>query len=325
MPSTAAAAERQMLGMFERAAASPSMVTPCSDSTLRSTSPSAAGDLGPTLVIHRGRPDPIEYGRCIADRVPGAFRRAARERPPALGGDSEAVLDEVEQFLTGVATAEPERMLGTVLFTDIAGSTERAASSGTIAGELCSRATTTWSAASWPRSADARSRPWATASSPSSTARSGDPLRLRDSRGRGGARHRGPRRRPWRPDGGRSAPTATAWDRPCISARIGIATSLVSSVLGTRTITERCPTIRSGLLASSRGAWIVARCCPLEGQSPRRAPPSTRSEMTSTGVRLGNEPAFSSPQQRVQFEAASVLASNGRAPPGARRFYATWD
>ena len=46
-------------------------------------------------------------------------------------GDSDAVLDEVEQFLTGGRRgAEPDRVLATVLFTDIAGSTVRAAELG---------------------------------------------------------------------------------------------------------------------------------------------------------------------------------------------------
>ncbi len=46
-------------------------------------------------------------------------------------GDSDALLDEIEEFLTGTRHArEPERALATVLFTDIAGSTERAAAVG---------------------------------------------------------------------------------------------------------------------------------------------------------------------------------------------------
>jgi class 3 adenylate cyclase len=46
-------------------------------------------------------------------------------------GDVDAVLDEVEQFLTGSRHAqEPERVLATVLFADIVGSTERAAAFG---------------------------------------------------------------------------------------------------------------------------------------------------------------------------------------------------
>jgi class 3 adenylate cyclase len=46
-------------------------------------------------------------------------------------GDSEVILDQIEQFLTGRHhTHEPERVLATVLFADIVGSTERAASLG---------------------------------------------------------------------------------------------------------------------------------------------------------------------------------------------------
>ena len=46
-------------------------------------------------------------------------------------GDSEAVLGEVEEFLTGArSAAEPDRVLATVMFTDIVGSTERAAELG---------------------------------------------------------------------------------------------------------------------------------------------------------------------------------------------------
>jgi class 3 adenylate cyclase len=49
-------------------------------------------------------------------------------------GDSDAVLAEIEEFVTGVRPApEPDRVLATVLFTDIVGSTERA-------GELGDRA-----------------------------------------------------------------------------------------------------------------------------------------------------------------------------------------
>ena len=46
-------------------------------------------------------------------------------------GDSEAVLGEIEEFLTGArSVAEPDRVLATVMFTDIVGSTERAAELG---------------------------------------------------------------------------------------------------------------------------------------------------------------------------------------------------
>jgi len=46
-------------------------------------------------------------------------------------GDADAILDEVQEFLTGVRPApEPDRVLATVLFTDIVGSTQRAAELG---------------------------------------------------------------------------------------------------------------------------------------------------------------------------------------------------
>ena len=49
----------------------------------------------------------------------------------AYVGDQDAVLDEVEEFLTGVRRGpEPDRVLATVLFTDIVGSTERAVAAG---------------------------------------------------------------------------------------------------------------------------------------------------------------------------------------------------
>ena len=49
----------------------------------------------------------------------------------AYVGNQDAVLDEVEDFLTGVRRGpEPDRVLATILFTDIVGSTERAAKAG---------------------------------------------------------------------------------------------------------------------------------------------------------------------------------------------------
>src|SRR5205823_5522447 len=46
-------------------------------------------------------------------------------------GDSDLLLDEVEEFLTGIRRGpDPDRVLATVLFTDIVGSTERAAALG---------------------------------------------------------------------------------------------------------------------------------------------------------------------------------------------------
>jgi pimeloyl-ACP methyl ester carboxylesterase len=84
----------------------------------------------PTLVLHR-RDDHdanIEEGRYIASRIPEArlVELTGADHFPWVG-DSEAVLDEIEEFLTGQRRVfEPDRVLATVLFTDIVGSTERA-------------------------------------------------------------------------------------------------------------------------------------------------------------------------------------------------------
>ncbi|MGH2626341.1 MAG: adenylate/guanylate cyclase domain-containing protein, partial [Anaerolineales bacterium] len=46
-------------------------------------------------------------------------------------GDTDAIIDEIQEFLTGVRpTPDPDRVLATILFTDIVGSTERAAALG---------------------------------------------------------------------------------------------------------------------------------------------------------------------------------------------------
>jgi pimeloyl-ACP methyl ester carboxylesterase len=88
----------------------------------------------PTLVLHRegDRPVPIALGRYLADHIPGSRFVALPgiDHAPSAG-DVEALVGEVEEFVTGVRH-EPEldRVLATVLFTDIVGSTERAAAIG---------------------------------------------------------------------------------------------------------------------------------------------------------------------------------------------------
>src|SRR5262249_7611996 len=88
----------------------------------------------PTLCMHRtGDHDVnVEEGRYVASRIPGA---KFVERPGSdhwiAAGDVDALVDEVEEFLTGVRPVpEPDRVLATVLFTDIVGSTQRAAELG---------------------------------------------------------------------------------------------------------------------------------------------------------------------------------------------------
>ena len=88
----------------------------------------------PTLIMHR-RDDTalkVEHSRYLAEHIPAA-RYVELEGTDSLFsvGDSEAVLGEIEEFLTGTRHGrEPDRVLATVLFTDIVGSTERAAELG---------------------------------------------------------------------------------------------------------------------------------------------------------------------------------------------------
>jgi pimeloyl-ACP methyl ester carboxylesterase len=88
----------------------------------------------PTLVLHRSddRETHVEEGRWIAGRIPNAkyVELPGHDHIPWVG-DQDAVLDEIEEFLTGVRPApEADRVLATVLFTDIVGSTAHAAKLG---------------------------------------------------------------------------------------------------------------------------------------------------------------------------------------------------
>lgn len=85
-----------------------------------------------TLLLHR-RHDviPIEGARYMAGRIPGArlVELEGNAHIPWLG-DMDTLVDEMQEFLTGARPARGERRLATVLFTDIVGSTERAAALG---------------------------------------------------------------------------------------------------------------------------------------------------------------------------------------------------
>jgi class 3 adenylate cyclase len=88
----------------------------------------------PTLVLQRRDDVYREPGqaRYLADHIPGAklVELSGVDHLPYLG-DSGAILDEVQEFLTGVRPPpEHDRVLATVLFTDIVGSTERASALG---------------------------------------------------------------------------------------------------------------------------------------------------------------------------------------------------
>jgi len=126
---------RQWWGRFMRSAASPAdvarIVRLTAEVDVRHVLPTIQV---PTLILHAtgdGTVD-IRYSRYLADRIPHAIfiELPSADHLPWLA-DADIVVDEIAEFLTGVrAVHEPDRVLATVLFTDIVGSTEKAASLG---------------------------------------------------------------------------------------------------------------------------------------------------------------------------------------------------
>jgi pimeloyl-ACP methyl ester carboxylesterase len=87
----------------------------------------------PTLVLHRSgdRDSRVEEGRYLAEHIPGARFVELAGEDHFVSIDADQILDEVEEFLTGTRPARaPDRVLATVLFTDIVGSSERASELG---------------------------------------------------------------------------------------------------------------------------------------------------------------------------------------------------
>jgi class 3 adenylate cyclase len=126
---------RAFMGRFERGAASPGMASAVLRMMMgidvRQALPAIQA---PTLVLHRTDAPTltIDHGRYLAEHIPGAIFRELPGRAHAYWAeDSQAVLDEVEEFLTGSrSSGPPDRVLATVLFTDIVDSTATAARLG---------------------------------------------------------------------------------------------------------------------------------------------------------------------------------------------------
>ena len=122
-------------GRLERLAASPGTIRRIFDLIgafdVRDVLPSIRV---PTLVMHRDRDTfiKVDHSRYMASKIPGArYVELEGEDNMFSIGDSEALIGEIEEFLTGTRhEREPDRMLATVLFTDICDSTSRAAEMG---------------------------------------------------------------------------------------------------------------------------------------------------------------------------------------------------
>ena len=131
--------EAEATARFERLAASPNAYRRIEEMNMsidvREVLPAISV---PTLVLHRVHDRiPIAGARWMAERIPGAqFVELAGEQHPIPRGDWRAVADAVEAFVRGVRERgeweepERERVLTTVLFTDIVGSTATAAELG---------------------------------------------------------------------------------------------------------------------------------------------------------------------------------------------------
>jgi class 3 adenylate cyclase len=129
------AGARTAMGALERAGMSPRMALFTWQAAIRQVD--VRDILGsvrvPTLVLHRkGDAVPLECGRELAAKIPGArlVELDGVDHMPFVG-DMKAITGEIEEFLTGHRHAPPiDRMLATVLFTDIVDSTRHATELG---------------------------------------------------------------------------------------------------------------------------------------------------------------------------------------------------
>jgi class 3 adenylate cyclase len=116
-------------------AASPSMARAVSKAvTASDVRDSLPRVTAPTLILHRESSTfvPVGHGRYLAEHIAGSrYVELPGADVPYWVGDTAPMLDEIEEFITGVrGHFDAERILTTIVFTDIVGSTKRAAALG---------------------------------------------------------------------------------------------------------------------------------------------------------------------------------------------------
>jgi class 3 adenylate cyclase len=134
-PSMASEAARRARGRLERLAMSPSVFAGEYQVALNAdVRPILETIRVPTLVLHRigNRFIRVGNGRYLAEHIPRArFVELPGDDHLFYAGDVEAMLAPIEEFLTGARpVVDDDRVLATVLFTDIVGSTEHASRLG---------------------------------------------------------------------------------------------------------------------------------------------------------------------------------------------------
>jgi class 3 adenylate cyclase len=126
----------QWLGRLERASASPGSILALMRANyeidVRHLLPAVQA---PTLILHRAGDAlvPVKAGRYLAEHIPGAkYAEIPGTDHTVLDQETQDVIaDEIEEFITGAhRRPETDRVLATVMFTDIVRSTERAAELG---------------------------------------------------------------------------------------------------------------------------------------------------------------------------------------------------
>ncbi|WP_125567287.1 adenylate/guanylate cyclase domain-containing protein [Nocardioides baekrokdamisoli] len=126
---------RDFYARLQRYSASPSSLQQAFEAFLdidvRALLPSVSQ---PTLVVHRRGDRAVNWraGKYLADHIPGATYKELPGIDHAIYvGDADAVIDEIEHFMTGARRAvEVDRIVTTVMFVDIVGSTRTAAALG---------------------------------------------------------------------------------------------------------------------------------------------------------------------------------------------------
>jgi class 3 adenylate cyclase/pimeloyl-ACP methyl ester carboxylesterase len=126
---------RASWGRVERMSSSPGMVEQilrmCAELDARHVLPTITR---PTLILHRtdDQSIPVEVARYMSEVIPGSkLVELPGHDHLYFVGDIDPVIDEAEEFLTGArSAAAPDRVLATVMFTDIVDSTSRAADLG---------------------------------------------------------------------------------------------------------------------------------------------------------------------------------------------------